>query len=294
MERGEMRVEANVSVAPAGTRSAGYVEIKNLNSFKAMERAVAYEIKRQEAIVRSGGVIEKQTLGWDEGKQATFPQRTKEGSADYRYFPDPDLPSLKLSEIEEFNKDSLKSSLPELPGTRRERYKVLGIRHEDADAFVRDTTLGSFVDDVLSGLDSDSIKTAANYIANDLVALIRDSADRDTKIQAISRDNFRKLVGMVRANSITSRSAKDILSKLVLEQIDPETYAKAEGLLSVDDDTKLRDVAVAVIAGNETVAADYKAGKASALEYLLGQCMKELRGAGNPAKLRSILAELLT
>lgn len=304
MEKGEMRVEANVSVAPPGERSAGYVEIKNLNSFKAMERAVAYEIKRQEKILDEGGVIEKQTLGWDDAKQSTFPQRTKEGSADYRYFPDPDLPSLRLSELSEFNADALRSTLGELPEQRRSRYKALGIKAEDADSFVRDLHLGNFVDKVIEGSTTEQTVIASNYIANDLVKLIRDlgqpSAARDTQGSqdsasvgniAISAPSFRALVGMISSGSVTSRAAKDILLAVVQEGADPEEFAKKEGLLVTEDLGLLERTVDDVLAANPSVVNDVKAGKGAALEFLLGQCMKALRGAGKPDTLRKLLQE---
>ncbi|MBP9757569.1 MAG: Asp-tRNA(Asn)/Glu-tRNA(Gln) amidotransferase subunit GatB [Candidatus Pacebacteria bacterium] len=294
MERGEMRVEANVSVAPKGQRSAGYVEIKNLNSFKAMERAVEYEIKRQTALVKAGGTIEKQTLGWDDVKQATFPQRTKEGSADYRYFPDPDLPSLKLSEIPEFAESSLRSSIGELPHERRGRYIAIGIKPDDADAFVKDTRFGTFFDQAAVGLDTESQLLAANYIANDLVKIVRDIEIPDTKtmdILNLSAPLFQKLIQMVRSGSISSRVAKDILLEMTKNGIDPEEYAKEHGLLVSNDTGALKTVVEKVIAENPTVVSDFRAGKAAALEFLLGQCMRHLRGAGDPGVLRAMLTE---
>ncbi len=292
MERGEMRVEANVSVAPKGQRSVAYVEIKNLNSFKAMERAVAYEIKRQEALLRDGGVVQKQTLGWDENKQATFPQRTKEGSADYRYFPDPDLPSLKLSEIREFNIEMLRATIAELPTQRRERYLAAGLQRDDADSFVRDARFGDFFDDVTRGKDATFTKAAGNYIANDLVKLIRDSDGRDTDLSqkiSVSVDNFSKLIAMVVGGSVTSRAAKDILAVMVQGDTDPEVYAKEHNLIAVQDTGALQKTVDEVLAANPSVVADLKNGKQAALEFLLGQCMRALRGSGNPETLRGLI-----
>lgn len=297
MERGEMRVEANVSVALPGERSVGYVEIKNLNSFRAMERAVEYEIKRQEALLDAGGVIQKQTLGWDENKQATFPQRSKEGSADYRYFPDPDLPSLRISEIDELHTAQLRGTLGELPAERRARYQYLGIRAEDADSFVRDTRFGNFFDSVTNGWSQESTLLAANYIANDLVKIIRDIGQRDTEmldILPIKPESFRKLMDMVQAGSISSRVAKDILGELVRKDVDPESYAKEHGLLQSNDSEALLTIIHQVLESHPVVVADYKAGKASALEFLLGQCMRALKGAGNPASLRALLTAEMT
>lgn len=296
MERGEMRVEANVSVAPKGQRSATYVEIKNLNSFKAMERAVAYEIKRQEALIASGGTIEKQTLGWDENKQATFPQRSKEGSADYRYFPDPDLPSMRLSEIPSLAVAELATSIGELPAQRRTRYVVLGIKPDDADAFVRDRRFGDFFDTVSNEIPGDAVLLAANYIANDLVKIIRDIEERDTQtidILPVSVPNFVKLISLAKSGSISSRVAKDILALMVATEMDPEIYAREQGLIVTNDEDALKKTVQSVLDAHPTVVADFKSGKGAALEFLLGQCMRQLKGAGNPEVIRTLLKEYM-
>lgn len=302
MEKGEMRVEANVSVAPEGERSPIYVEIKNLNSFRTMEKAVEYEIKRQTALLESGGTLEKQTLGWDEAKQATFPQRSKEGSADYRYFPDPDLPSLKLSEIDAYNPAELAKELPELPQERRSRYESLGISPEDAETYIRDMVLGAFFDEVSRGYDAEFVKLASNYVANDLIKILRDRGDaasssrdadfRETyskDIFPISATNYRKLIEMIRSKKVSSRAAKDILAMMVVADGDPDVLAEEHGLLQKTDVGALEGVVQAVIDANPSVASDFRAGKTVALEFLLGQCMKQLRGAGDPQVLRDLL-----
>ncbi len=306
MEKGEMRVEANVSVSRSdlgtplrsdltnskdkilGTK----VEIKNLNSFNAMERAIRYEIKRQTEILERGEKVLQETLGWDENKQATFPQRSKEGSADYRYFPDPDLPSLMLSELPELSAEALKATLPELPLEREGRYIDLGVKAEDAATFVRDTRFGDLFDAVTKLVSAESLLLASNYLANDLVKIIRDIEERDTKtmaILAISPSSFAELIQMVAEKQITSRTAKDILLAMVTEGVEPTAYAKANNLLQEGDSEKLQGVVRAVISANPTVVSDFKAGKEAALEFLLGMCMKQLRGAGDPATLRDLL-----
>lgn len=299
MEKGQMRVEANVSVAKKGTRSAEYVEIKNLNSFRAMERAVAYEIKRQAGMLDRGEKLIKQTLGWDESKQATFPQRTKEGSADYRYFPDPDLPSLKLSEIPEYSPDALKKSMPELPGEKRERYSKLGIKAEDAEMYIRDMNLGTFFEAVISSYtDTRIIEIASNYIANDLVKIIRDSEMRDTDFKGdsavlipISPRNFKVIIDMVTDKKISSRSAKDLLALSISDSRSPEDIAKENGLFQNASSSDMGLIINKVIEDNSGVVDDYRSGKTSAIEYLLGQSMKALKGAGDPALLRTLIVE---
>ena len=300
-----MRVEANISVSKIsngknkilGTK----VEIKNLNSFRAMERAVLYEIKRQTELLLRGEKVIQETRGWDEAKQSTFVQRTKEGSADYRYFPDPDLPSLRLSEVSEFSKESLEKEMPELPWERRERYERLGIKKDDARLYVQEPALGGFFEEVLGLLGGDTarptdggarILLASNYIANDLVKLMRDIEGRDSGYQdemPISAKNFKEIIDMLAEGKISSRAAKDILAACVKGGADePRRYAEAQGLLKAGGST-LEGVVKEVIANNPKVAADFRAGKGAALEFLVGQCMKALRGAGDPAALRELL-----
>src|SRR3990167_7491045 len=257
MEKGQMRVEANISIAVKGERGTK-VEIKNLNSFRAMERAVEYEIRRQTAALEKGEAVVQETRGWGEGKQATFPQRIKEGSADYRYFPDPDLPSLKLSEVPEYQGDALMASMPELPWERRERYLGLGIKKEDAELYVQEWVLGSFFEEVIGLLGGDTarILLASNYIANDLVNIIsssakatkdkpsfaeategnRDVEKRDSGYQpkiSISAENFRKIIDMVADKKISSRTAKDLLVETAKSGRDPEEAAKSGNLYQV-------------------------------------------------------------
>jgi aspartyl-tRNA(Asn)/glutamyl-tRNA(Gln) amidotransferase subunit B len=297
MEMGEMRVEANVSVGKDGVLGTK-VEIKNLNSFNAMERAVRHEIERQEKILDEGGAVEQQTLGWDENKQATFPQRSKEGSADYRYFPDPDLPSLMLSELPDYAPEALKKTMPELPGERRARYQALGIKPDDVDLYVREAALGAFFEEVISGFKGDASRTtlASNYIANDLVSLIRDIGNRDTRISSeipISARNFKTIIDMVTERKISSRAAKDILLESVSSGKDPQEIAKTNNLFQKSSEGDLEGVVADVIAENPSVVADFKAGKAQALEYLVGQCMKALKGGADPVVLRKMLTQKL-
>lgn len=297
MEKGEMRVEANISVARSGERGTK-VEIKNLNSFRIMERAVAYEIERQTAALEKGERVAQETRGWDEKLQKTFPQRVKEGSADYRYFPDPDLPSLKLSLIPEYELVNLKKTMPELPKERRERYLALGIKLEDVELFVRDTVLGDFFEKVISSCTpgSNEVILASNYIANDLVKIIRDIQERDSSFQPeipISVSNFMKIVRMISDNRISSRTAKDLLS-ISIGGGDPEEIAKERGLFKSNSDDELQAVVMRIIYENPKVTGDLQAGKIQALEYLVGQCMRAMRGAADPIVLREMIKKSLS
>ncbi len=295
MEKGEMRVEANVSVAPPGERASTYVEIKNLNSFRAMERAVEHEIVRQTEVLRSGGAIQKQTLGWDEHKQATFPQRSKEGAADYRYFPDPDIPSLRISSLADMSAEALRGSLPELPWERRKRYLSLSIKSEDAQRYVEDKALGAFMDEVITHVKSDLVSLASNYISNDLVS-IRDIAGRDTESQAkinILGADFAQLIQAVSAGVISSRGAKEILSIMFNDGGAPLAIAKDRGLEQVSDVSALKPVLSTMLEANAVAVTDYKAGKEASLKFLIGQGMRVTKGAGNPDVVRTLILELI-
>lgn len=304
MEKGEMRVEANISMGKKGERGVK-VEIKNLNSFRAMERAVEYEIRRQTATLEKGERVVQETRGWDEGKQATFPQRIKEGSADYRYFPDPDLPSLKLSELPELSTSSLSATMPELPWERRARYLALGVKSDDAQLYVQEPAIGGFFEEVLPLLNDGArpadggarVLLASNYIANDLVKIVRDVEKRDSGYQskiAISAENFRKIIDMVADKKISSRTAKDLLVETAKNGRDPEEVAKSENLYQISAGGDFEAVVTDIISKNPAVVTDFKSGKAPALEFLVGQCMKTLRGAGDAEAIRELLKEKLS
>lgn len=301
MEKGQMRVEANISVSKDDTLGTK-VEVKNLNSFRAMERAVVYEIKRQSEMLDRGERVLQETRGWNEGKQSTFAQRVKEGSADYRYFPDPDLPSLLLSEIPGLDKESLASGLPELPEARRARYVALGVKKDDAALYVRDQALGAFFEDVISTYNDDAtrVSLASNYIANDLVSVIkniRDSEKRDTEskeIIPISSEYFNAIMTMIGEKKISSRGAKDLLAWVVQESKDPIVLAKEKGLLQERGVVDLKAIVDTVILQNALSVEQYKAGKVTAIEFLIGQGMKALKGAGDPQELRKTIVEKLS
>lgn len=296
MEKGHMRLEANISVSESDTLGTK-VEVKNINSFRAMERAIRYEVERQSKLLEKGEKVLQETRGWNDVKQATFSQRIKEGSADYRYFPDPDLPSLKLSEISEFAFDVLQASLPELPASRRARYQSWGIKKEDADQFTTYPILGNFLDEVVGEDKSNKpfVKTAANYIANDLASIIRDINTRDTENNnkiPISGQNFRKIIDMVVVSKITSRVAKDILLLSIAEGKDPETLATERGLFATNSQS-LTPVVQEVLAANPQVVTDYKKGKETALQFLIGQGMRTLKGAADPTQLKEEILKQL-
>ncbi|MEK7509240.1 MAG: Asp-tRNA(Asn)/Glu-tRNA(Gln) amidotransferase subunit GatB [Patescibacteria group bacterium] len=298
MEKGQMRLEANVSVSDSdvlGTK----VEVKNINSFRAMERAIAYEIKRQSDVLARGERVIQETRGWDDTKQQTFSQRVKEVAADYRYFPDPDLPSLKLSEISEFSHDVLMQSIPELPEARRGRYAEWGIKPADAEQFVSYPRLGAFFDEVAERHLGDAafIQRSANYIANDLVKIIRDTGEQDTELIAeipISATRFEKIIRLIGEGKISSRVAKDLLVHTIEEGKEPETIAKERGLFTEAQGAGVEPIIEKILEEHASVVADYKKGKEAALQFLIGQCMRVLKGAADPVELRARILEKIT
>lgn len=288
MSRGEMRVEANISVSK-GKEFGTKVEVKNLNSFRAVERAIDHEVKRHIELLEKGEKITQETRGWDENKQSTFSQRQKEDSHDYRYFPDPDLPKLKLSLIPEFSKEILKASLPELPWEKRERYLKLKLSAQQAEFFSNDLTVSKYFDDVMQGLSSDEILLASNYISADLVGL----SEKEAFASFPDPKNFRSLIKMIKEGKLSSRGAKDILAIMVVKDGDPQAIAEEKKLLQENDEKGLEEMLKKIIEENPEVVADYKAGKESALMFFVGQVMKVSKGAANPSLAKEIALRLL-
>lgn len=290
MEKGEMRVEANISVSDCDDRLGTKVEVKNLNSFRAVEKAIAYEIDRHIEALEKGEKIVQETRGWDESKQKTYSQRLKEDSHDYRYFPDPDLPKLMVSEV--FDLQKMRKELPELPWQRRERYtKIFGIKEPDAESFVGNIDLGNFFERVITDFagNKDLIKLASNYISSDLVGFMA----KDPSLKYPNDKNFAKIIMMVSDGKLSSRGAKDLLARIVKEDFDPEEVAKKEGLIQQNDEGALKVIMEKLVADNPKVVADYKAGKEVVLMSLVGQGMKATKGSANPQVIKKLLLSIL-
>jgi aspartyl-tRNA(Asn)/glutamyl-tRNA(Gln) amidotransferase subunit B len=286
LEKGEMRIEANISVSKTDTFGTK-VEVKNINSFRAVERAIAYEVDRQITLIEEGGSVLQETRGWDEGKQETFHQRLKEGSADYRYFPEPDIPKIYRSQIAEWSDEALKASLPELPWEKRARYIAFGMKEDDAAYIANDMQRAAFFDAVIAAIgDEENLRVlAVNYFVSDLAGIYANA----TSEVKINPDTFTKLIRMIGSSQLSSRGAKDTLAIMATEGGDPEDVAKAHSLMQVSDTGALLKAVQQVIAANEAVATEYKAGKEASLQYLVGQAMKATKGAGNPGTLKELL-----
>ncbi|MFH1473211.1 MAG: Asp-tRNA(Asn)/Glu-tRNA(Gln) amidotransferase subunit GatB [bacterium] len=291
MEKGEMRVEANISVSrsdlgnpkkvgPLGTK----VEVKNLNSFKSVEKAIKYEFDRQAELLEAGKEVIQETRGWDEEKEETFSQRAKEESHDYRYFPDPDLPKLFLSEIPEFAEKALRITLPELPKGRRLRYKVeFGLRVEEAEVFVKDEEKRGLLEKTVKTLGhpmSKWAKLAVNYITTDLK-------------RPIPAESLAVVIMMVEKGQLSSRGAKNLLKMLEEQGGNPKELAETRGLLQKSDMEELKKIAKQVVTENPKVVEEYKKGKVTSLQFLIGQAMKAMKGSGNPQVLKKVFEEIL-
>lgn len=287
MEKGEMRVEANVSVAHPGAKEFGTkVEIKNLNSFRSVERAILFEVERQIKALEAGETIIQETRGFDEIKGITFSQRSKESSHDYRYFPDPDLPKLIISKIPEFQ--ILKDTLPESPSQKRERLLAIGIKAEDVEMYVTDADLGTYFDTVSATLvdeESSLLPLASNYISSDLVGMRK----TDTQMNFPDAAYFAELVRMISRGELSSRGAKVLLKYMVTENISPRELAEAKGLLQESDEQVLADLSLSVIAAHPEVVAQIKGGKEAAFQRLVGEGIKTSGGRANPQLFAQIL-----
>lgn len=290
MEKGHMRVEANISVAKDGEELGKKVEVKNLNSFKSAGRAIEFEVTRQTKLLERGEKILQETRGWDEAKQETFSQRAKEGAADYRYFPDPDLPKLKISEVSDFSEEALRVTMPEkLPWELQEELiTTFNIKKEDADMYIRDKQLGDFfieVTELLPG--NEQAMLASNYIANNLVTL-RDELDRHVT-EDVDANTFAAIIEDAHDGKISSNSAVKLIEQLARGASVNEVLKAKEGMQQENDADALLNVIKDVLKSNTDVAQDYKNGKESALQFLVGQGMKATQGKANPATLSELL-----
>lgn len=289
LEKGEMRVEANISVASKDDTDAGKfgvkTEVKNLNSFRSVGRAIAYEVERQINLLEGGGKVVQETRGWDEGVGETFSQRSKESSHDYRYFPEPDIPKLKISEMKELSPDVLKKEIPELADSKRAHYKKdFGMTDKEVAVLIGSPALAGYYESVVSTFSSDPkrIKLAKNYLLNEV------------GVTGIPAKNFSKLISMIAEGEISSRGAKDILAILLKDaSSSPRTIAEKNNLLQKSDDASLMPAIEEIIAANAKAVAEYKAGKTASLQFLTGQVMKATKGSANPEILKKLLIQKL-
>src|SRR2546425_2389992 len=282
MERGQMRVEANVSLRPRGTEAFGTrVEVKNMNSFRSVERAVNFEIERQAAALDAGQPLVQETRGWDVGRGSTYQMRLKETSEDYRYFPEPDLSPLKVDAVWF---DEVRARLAELPTARRSRYtSELGLSAYDAAVIVADPAMSAAFSAVLASDPSLPPKEVANLVAGDYGRAAKEIQERtpDGLVGRSSAAELAELLRRVAAGELSRANAKEVLGEHVRSGEAVSGIVAARGFRQISDASALSDVVDEVLAANPAAVGDYRAGKPQAVGFLVGQVMKATRGQAN-------------
>lgn len=305
MEKGHMRCEVNISLHKEGEEklSGTKAEIKNLNSFKVVEKAVDFEIKRQTEILEKGEKVIQETRGWDENRGETVSQRKKESAHDYRYFPEPDIPPMRFSP--EYV-EALKRELPELPDAKAKRFvEEYGLSRENVEVIVSDKSLASYFEQVVSEIDEmmnceevladkgKCTKLAANYIVSELQKHLVKNTETIKDIK-ITPENYAELIGLVADGKINSSAAQTVLEEMYATGGDPSQIIEAKGLLQVSDEGVLETVVDEVLAKNQKSVDDFRAGKQNALQFLMGQVMAASKGKANPGVVIEMLKKKLS
>lgn len=301
MEKGEMRIEANVSVS-ADENLGAKVELKNINSFRFIGAAIDSEIKRQIEILESGGVINQETRGWDESAGKAKPQRSKEEAHDYRYFPEPDLPELNLTSTELVDIEKIRGEIPELPSQKRERFaKKFSLDFKQAKTLVDTPEAAEFFEETVSELKEESSSQSPvaspqsliyNYLTSDLLGLIKDKKIGWPDLK-ITPENFADLVILITKGDLSSRMAKDIILEMQTSGEDPRAVISRTGLKQISDEKSIKNAVIKIITENPKAADDYRKGSLNSLQFLVGKTMAELKGQGNPNVIRNIAAKML-
>lgn len=289
LQEGSMRADVNLSVREAGSETFGTrTEMKNLNSFKAIARAIEGERTRQIELLEEGKSVSQETRRWDDNKEYSYAMRSKEDAKDYRYFPDPDLPPVVISE--EWL-DSIRSSLPELQPEKMKRYQEeYGLSEYDSRIITESRKMAEIFEKTaaLCGLP----KKTANWLIGETSRLMKENAVEADKL-SFSPGYLSKLIRMTEAGSINTTIAKEVFEKIFMEDVDPEAYVKEKGLLMVNDDEVLERTVEEVLASNPQTVEEYRSGKTKVAAFLVGRIMKQMHGKANPAKINEILRKKL-
>ncbi|HEY8491978.1 MAG TPA: Asp-tRNA(Asn)/Glu-tRNA(Gln) amidotransferase subunit GatB [Dehalococcoidia bacterium] len=296
MEEGNFRVDANISVRPAGQEAYGVkVEVKNMNSFRSVARALEYEARRQVELLESGGRVVQETRGWVEAQGRTVSQRSKEYAHDYRYFPDPDLPPLVTSRewVEE-----VRSRLPELPDAKRRRFtEQYGLSAYEADLLTETRARADYFEAALAGAGEGEAqrrraKAAANWILGDFAHLLSE-AGLEIEQSRIPPGHLAAMLDLIDRGAISTKIGKTVLEEMFHTGKTPQQIVEEKGLAQISGADELAAVVDEVLAANEKAVADYRSGKAEALKFLVGQVMKATRGRANPQLVNDLLAQKL-
>lgn len=289
MQEGSLRADVNVSVRKKGDTKLGTrTEMKNMNSFRSIVRAIEYEVDRQINVIEEGGKIEQETLRWDDVSGKTFPMRDKEDAQDYRYFPDPDLVAIKLSE--EYI-ENIKNSLPELPESRKERYlEEYQLSEKDAKLITSSKYLSDLFENAVKVCNNP--KAVNNWIISDISRILNETEMEPIQIP-FDGNQLGKLVILIDKGTISSSIGKKVLVELFDNPRDPEDIIKEKGWIQISDEGAIKEVVLKVLEANPQSIADYKGGKDKALGFLVGQAMKETRGKANPQMLNKMFLDEL-
>ena len=289
MQEGSLRADINVSVRKKGDKKLGTrTEMKNMNSFRSIVRAIEYEVDRQINVLEEGGKIEQETLRWDDVSGKTFSMRDKEDAQDYRYFPDPDLVAIKLSE--EYIGD-IKNSLPELPESRKERYlKEYELSEKDAKLLTSSKYLSDLFENATKICNNP--KSVNNWIISDISRILNETEMEPIQIP-FDGNQLGKLVILIDKGTISSSIGKKVLIELFENPRDPEEIIKEKGWIQISDEGAIKEVVLKILYENPQSIADYKGGKDKALGFLVGQAMKETKGKANPQMLNKMFLEEL-
>lgn len=289
MEKGELRVDVNLSLRPKGTEKFGTrIEIKNLNSFKAVKDALTYEIKRQSELLNGGGTVTQQTMLWDEAAGVTHVMRSKETAQEYRYFPEPDLPPLTISEE---MLESVKSAMPVLPAEKRAYYeKELGLNAYDSKLITGSRGLCDYFEQVLKA--GAQPKNAVNWIGTDLLGKLN-AAGKDISESPVKAADLAALINYIQSGKISSKMAKEIFVKAFESGKSVKELVESSGASQISDESALEAWAKEALAANPKAAADVKAGNGKAIGALVGAVMRMSKGKANPAVLNKIFMKLI-
>jgi aspartyl-tRNA(Asn)/glutamyl-tRNA(Gln) amidotransferase subunit B len=294
MNEGSMRCDANVSLRKRGTEELGTrTETKNMNSFRAVERAIAYEIERQAELLNNGERIVQETRLWDADRGVTRSMRSKEDAHDYRYFPEPDLHPLI---IDEASIEAVRASLPELPDARRERFvSSHGITPYDAEVLTSAKDLADYYEAAVAV--HDNAKSIANWVTNDIIRVANERAEQsepDFRDLPVAPDSLGKLVALIDDGTISGKIAKTVFDKMVESGDSPAAIVEKKGLVQESDEGKLGEIIDAIMAGNQDKVEQFRGGKDKVLGFFVGQVMKQTGGKANPQVVNKLLRSKLT
>ena len=289
MQEGSLRADVNLSVRPKGQKEFGTrTEMKNLNSFHAIARAIAYESRRQIDLLEDGEAVVQETRRWDDNKGYSYAMRSKEDAQDYKYFPEPDLPPIEISDarIEE-----IRESMPELPEQKKQRYREeLGLPEYDTEILTGNMAFVTLFEEAVKLCDSP--KDVANWIMGEVMKLLNDTGTLPEDM-TLAPEKLAAVIQMVKSGKINRGTGKTVLEKVFTDGVDPESYVKENNLAQITDLGAIRPVLEEVIAANEKSVSEYKAGKTQAMGYIMGQAMRALKGKAPAQEVQKMLHELL-